>query len=361
MKINLERDTLLKAVGIVGRLATTRSTLPILQNVLFRVEKDGLEVRTTDLEQTLQVAVKGEVEERGTLTAPARLVLEYLQNCTDKEVTLESEDTTLRISSSNHKAKIKGMPAEEYPDMPEVKTDQTISLPSTVLDEALTKTIFAVANDDTRPILTGLLFRFQDKELTVVGTDGYRLALFKQKIETSLHGDYIIPKRSLSELQRLLVPGDVVFQYAGSQVHIVIDQVKFTTRILDGTFPAYEAIIPKGKKIVTKINSNVLLQSLKMASIFSRDSAYSTKLELEKDKLKITAISAQLGESKNEISLDAPVESFEISANAQYLIDALPNLPKEIELAFVDQKSPIVLSEPKSESYLYLVMPLRTE
>lgn len=361
MRITVNKEEFTKAVSTVSRLATTRATLPILQNIYLSVGKDSMEVRSTDLEQTLQVEVEGKVEDKGALTVPARLLADYLQNTTDKEITLVSEDTTLKISSKNHTAKVKGMPAEEYPDMPQVKTEQTITLPSVVLDEALTKTLFAVANDDTRPILTGLLFRFQGKELTVVGTDGYRLALYRQKLPNDVQGDFILPKKSMQELQRLLIPGDIVFEFAGSQVHILLGATKFTTRVLDGTFPAYEAIIPKQRKITVKINPNTLLQSLKVASLFSRDSAFSTKLELKGRKLLVTAISPQLGESKNEVDLDAEAEDFEISANAQYLIDALPNLKDEVEMSLVDQKSPIVLTEPKSEGYLYLVMPLRAE
>jgi DNA polymerase-3 subunit beta len=361
MKITVDKEELSRAVSIVSRLATTRSTLPILQNIYLKVNKKSVEVRSTDLEQTLQVEVDGRVEELGSLTIPARLFSEFLQNSTDQELTLESQDTTLHLISSNHMAKMKGMPAEEYPDIPEVKTTQSITLPTPILEEALVKTLFAVASDDTRPILSGLLFRFQGKKLTVVGTDGYRLALFSKSLESTAEGDFILPKRSMQELQRLLVPGEVTFQFANTQVHIVLDKVKFTTRVLDGAFPAYEAIIPKEKKIITKVNPNTLLQSLKIASLFSRDSAFSTKLHLKNKSLTITAISPQLGESKNEIALEQPVDEFEISANAQYLIDVLPNVGKDIELSFGDAKSPILISLPNSDDYLYLVMPLRSE
>ena len=141
-----------------------------------------------------------------------------------------------------------------------------------------------------------------------------------------------------------------------------VNGIIFTSRVLDGAFPAYGAIIPKKYEINLKVNSAVLLQTLKLASLFSRDSAYSTKFEINKKVLKVTAISPTLGDNTNEIAIDeTDVSDFIISANAQYLIEALNVLSNEINLHFIDSKSPIVITSPKDESYLYLVMPLRSE
>lgn len=363
MKITAPKDELVKYLSLVGRLSTTRATLPILQNIYLAVGKGVLTIKATDLEQTLEVNIDGEALEDGQITVPARMLVDYLQNVTDNKISLIAEDTTLKLESTHHQAKIKGQAAEDYPTLPKINVQAEVTLESSVLSEAITKTIFAAASDETRPILTGLLFRFKGTELTIVGTDGYRLAYVKSTLATPLTGDYILPKRSLQELLRLLSLADqVTLAFAASQARVRIGPLSFVTRVLDGSFPAYEAIVPKTKKISLRLNAATLLQNLKLASLFSRDSAYSTKLEIDGNKLRIISVSATLGENQNEMTLEKPVtEAFSIAANAQYLIDALTVMTDDIDLIFIDQKSPIVISLPNNDQYLYLVMPLRSE
>jgi DNA polymerase-3 subunit beta len=360
MKFTTKKSELLRAVNIVGRLASTRATLPILQNIYIETDGNLLKLRSTDLEQTIEADVEGRVEENGAITIPARLFVDYLQNNTDEQVTLETTDLTLHINSSNHKAKMKGMDAGEYPSLPQLKSEISITLDPTVLNQAITQTIFTAASDDTRPILTGLLFYFKEKQLTIVGTDGYRLAYAKVEISQPLNGNFILPKRSLQELLRLMGEEEVTFLLTNSQARFVSGNIRLITRVLDGSFPPYENIIPKTKKIEVRLSSSAFLQSLKLASLFSRDSAYSTKIELDGKKLRVTAVSPQLGENSNEIALEKAIAtSFTISANAQYLIDVLQVVSGDIILSLIDEKSPIVISLPDNQSYLYLVMPLR--
>ncbi len=363
MKFTCSKEELQGQVTTVARLATTRATLPILQNIYMATKKNALIIKATDLEQTLEGSVKGEEEENGEITVPARVLVEYLQNNTDNQITLISDDTNLMIESANHKAKIKGLAAVDYPTLPKISFQAETVISSSELSGAISRTLFATANDETRPILTGLLFRFKGDTLTLVGTDGYRLAYVTIPIKNSLTGDYILPKRSLQELVRLLGNDDeAVLSFASAQAKISVGRTTFITRVLEGAFPAYEAIIPKTSPVSLSISSAVLLQSLKLASLFSRDSAYSTKIDVEEKKLKVTAISPSLGENSNEITVsNGPTEGLTISVNAQYLIDALGALSGDIDLKFIDSKSPVVITLPKDLSYLYLLMPLRSQ
>lgn len=363
MQFTSTKDELVKYTAIVGRLATTRATLPILQNIYLSVGKGCLTMKATDLEQTLEVKIKGQSNSDGELTVPSRVLVDYLQNITDDEVTLMAEDTTLKLESKHHHTKIKGQAAEDYPTMPKINLQAEVTLESSVLQEAITKTIFAAASDETRPILTGLLFRFKGSELTVVGTDGYRLAYAKTALPQPLTGDYILPKRSLQELLRLLALDErVTLSFAATQARVQVGAMTFITRVLDGTFPAYEAIIPQKRPVSLRLNAALLLQNLKLASLFSRDTAYSTKLEVSSNKLRVISISATLGENSNEMTIkNGPSEILTVSANAQYLIDALTVLSGDIDLIFIDSKSPIVITLPTDDRYLYLVMPLRSE
>lgn len=363
MKITCQKEELLRIVGSVGRLATTRATLPILQNIYLSVSGNTLLLKATDLEQTLQGEIKGEGFDDGAITVSARVLTDYLQNNTDKQITLSTDDTTLKIDSPNHKAKVKGIDAVDYPSLPKITFQVETVIGAVELSEAINKIIFSAANDETRPTLTGLLFRFQGEAVQLVATDGYRLGLVKLSIKNSLTGDYILPKRSLQEMLRLLGLGDeAILSFSSSQVQLKIGGMTFISRVLDGAFPTYEKIIPKSYKVSLRMNVNNLLQTLKLASLFSRDSAYSTKFELEKNTLKVIAVSPVLGESSNEITVEnGSAEPFLISANAQYLIDALSAQDGDIDLHFIDQKSPIVITSPADDSYLYLVMPLRSE
>lgn len=363
MKFTCSKDTFLRAVSTTGRLATNRATLPILQNISLTSEKQQVRLRATDLEQTIEVSIAAEIKEPGAITIPARLLIEYLQNNTDKEISFSTDDTNIELKSANHSAKIKGAPAEDYPTLPEIEALVTVSLESKLIHEAITQTLFAAANDDTRPILNGLLFRFQTGRISVVATDGYRLASYQSPISAKVTGDYILPKRSLQELQRLLDDsGELELSISQTQVRFQINDTVLISRVLEGNFPSYETIIPKSAKLTVKVGVTVLLQSLKIASLFSRDSAYSTKLELIGKKLRIIAVSAQIGENVNEIELEKEVdEKFTISLNAQYAIDLLSTVSGDVEIGFIDNKSPIVFRLPELPEYIYLLMPLRSE
>lgn len=362
MKCTCEKDSLIRAVSIVGRLATTRSTLPILQNIYLELTKDGLILRSTDLEQTLEARISAEVKEEGRVTVPARLIMEYLQNNTDHSLSLFTDDLTLNIHSTNHQASFKGLAAEEYPSLPEVKAEAKVELEAGELTEAINRTIFAAALDDTRPVLGGLLWRFNEDSLELVGTDGYRLAYTKVKVGTKLTKDYIIPRRSLQELSRIIEGGKLEVIFAGTQVRFRQDDIELTSRILEGKYPDYAAILPKKSELKVVVAASALNQSFKLASLFSRDSAYSTKLTLEGDKLRLHASSVSLGDNVNEVTLNNPVDKpFSISLNAQYALEALSHISGEVSLEFVDNKSPIVLRPISGTDYLCLVMPLRLE
>lgn len=363
MKCICEKEQLLNGISVVSRLATTRATLPILQNIFIEVRKDGLLLRATDLEQTLEAVVPAEVTETGQLTIPARMLSEYLANNGDHSLTLETNDLTLHLNSTNHRATFRGLPAEEYPTLPEAKAQTTITLSATELVATLSSVLFAAAVDDSRPVLSGMLWRFHEGNFELVATDGYRLAYAKLANPGQISGDYVIPRRAIQELVRVVDGESVTVAFAGTQVTFTTGKTKLTSRILEGKFPDFAAILPKKKTISVVLAASALVRSLKLASLFSRDSAYSTKLILEGNTLAIEATSVQLGENRNEVTLEHAVETpLTISANAQYIIEALGHISGSARLELVDHKSPIVVRPAQSTTEtLYLIMPLRNE
>ena len=361
MKIITKKLNLIKALSSISHLTATRSTLPILQNVYIGADKEELIIRATNLEQTIESIIDAEVQETGVITIPLRIILEFLQNNSDEIITITSEDLAITIQSSNHQVKIKGLDAQDYPVTQKMKVDFEVSLDEQILNKAITTCIFASANDDTRPILTGLLFKFTKSNLIIVGTDGYRLAKY-EIAKGGAEGQFIIPKKTLTELQRLLGEGEVKISIGQSQIQFKMGRVVLISRLIDGTYPAFEAIIPKEKKVVVTGSGAALLSSLKVASLFSRDSAYSTSLKVKDGKVEIIAKSPQLGESKSEVAVKNTGQSeFTTSLNSQYLIDALTALSGDFKLEFNTVSSPIVMRFLNDDNYLYLVMPLRSE
>lgn len=364
MKTKIIKEDILKAVNIVTRLISTRTTLPILQNIYLCVDNNKLELRTTDLEQTISVIIDSTESEGGSITAPSRLITDYLQNTTDTQLTLtETGTNSLVISGKNSKAKIRAMSAEEYPVLPEIKIKEKITLNAEKLVGVLKNTVFATANDETRPTLTGLLFRVQGGKLTVVGTDGYRLAKEEIDVETSFSGDLIIPRRAVIEIIRLLGSGEMVIGISGTQLEIMYGNVRFITRVIDGSFPNFEGIIPKKNTYTFSANCAALVQSLKVASTFSRDSSYSTKISFTEGKMLISANSPVLGEANSSVDIEGASipQDVIISFNAQYLLDPLLNIGDEVVVEITDSKSPIVVKNPQDSNFLYLLMPLRSD
>ncbi len=361
MKIITKKQDLIKALNSVSRLTATRSTLPILQNVYIGAQSDELIIRATDLEQTIEGIISAEVQEEGVITIPLRLLLDFLQNNTDEIITLTSEDLSIKVKSTNHQIKLKGMNPQDYPTTQKISVDFNVDLDQQTLKRAIATCLFASANDDTRPILTGLLFKFTKNNLTIVGTDGYRLAKYEIS-KGGTEGQFIVPKKTLLELEKLLGDGNVKMSVGQSQIQFKINKVILISRLIDGTYPAFDAIIPKDKKVEVEGNGTALLNSLKVASLFSRDSAYSTSLKIKSGIMEIVAKSPQLGESKSEVAIENIGQSdFSTSLNSQYLIDALNALSGDFKLEFNTESSPIVMRFLDDINYLYLIMPLRSE
>lgn len=361
MKIITKKHDLIKALNSVSRLTSTRSTLPILQNVYVGAKDNELIIRATNLEQTVESIIDAEIQEAGVITIPHRLLLDFLQNNSDEIITIINEDLSVTVKSTNHRIKLKGLDAQDYPSTRKIDIDFEVNLDEQVLNKAITACLFASANDDTRPILTGLLFKFTKTNLIIVGTDGYRLAKYEISKGGS-EGEFIVPKKTLNELQKLLEDGEVKISIGQSQIQFKINKVVLISRLIDGTYPAFDAIIPKDKKVEVKGSGAALLNSLKVASLFSRDSAYSTNLRIKEGVIEIVAKSPHLGESKSEVAIENITQSdFSTSLNSQYLIEALNALSGDFKLEFNTEKSPIVMRFLDDVNYLYLVMPLRSE
>lgn len=370
MKLEVLGTNLNQSLAIVSRSVANRVQLPILSNILLVATKQGLEVVSTDLEMSFRVKVGARVEEEGRVTVPAKAFTELAGTLGSVTVSLETEGESLKVEAGSVKARFQVMAADEYPTVPQLKGEPDLKLDSGRLISSLNRVVIAASRDDSRPVFTGVLWRFGDNLLTLVATDGFRLGRTnlslsaKEKLED--RSDLIIPARALLELSRVVGKDQseqlqFKIDRVGQQVIFKVGEVELVSRLLGGDFPAFEQIIPSESQIKVRLNRDELTEAVRRASIFARDAANLIKLKFAEGKVVISATSNQLG--SNETSLDAEIEGegLETAFNGRYLLDYLAIVPED-EFVFESNGSlkPGVFKN-EAFDFLHIIMPVRVQ
>ncbi|MBM2820683.1 MAG: dnaN [Candidatus Berkelbacteria bacterium] len=367
MKVSCTQENLSRGLQIVSHMVGTRTTLPVLNNILIKTEKGRLKLSATDLEIGISTWIGAKVDADGAVTCPARLISEFTSTNTDKTINLELKDATLHLASEHFKANIKGIEASEFPLIPEVKGNASIQLGATDLKDAISKTVFACALDETRPVLAGVYMIVDSGKIKLVATDSYRLA--EKTISTlskdALKASYIIPARTMAEIGRLIdEPLEKVDIKVGeNQIQFQLGPTEVVSRLIEGSFPDYEQIIPTSIKTRIELNTTEFTNAIKMASFFARESANNIKIVMKKPKtIQVLAVSPQIGDNTSDISAQINGDDLEIAFNSKFLLDALQVLGTEkVDLEMAGQLSPGIIRPSKDKNYLYIIMPLRTE
>lgn len=367
MKFSCLQENLNKGLLQVGRIATTKSSLPILENVLLKTEGGRLKLVTTDLEAVIIQWVGGKVEKEGSLTVPCRLFAEYINSLPNNKIEIKSENNTdLSITTDEYDATIKGQSDEDFPIIPEIKDKNLTSIESKSLAEALSEVTYAAAIDDSRPVLSGVLFYFDKKILKIVATDSYRLAEKKitLKNDTGVSQKIIVPARTVSELQRILtdIDGEVEIKIGENQVLFHSKDSDVIARLIDGNFPDYEKIIPEQSSTKAVISRDKFINIVKVASLFARDSGHNIKINLNpKGKIVVRATTSQLGDNVSQAEAEVEGTEGEIAFNARYLLDVLGNLKSQkVSLGISGKLKPGVIRPEGKTDYLHIIMPLST-
>lgn len=366
MKFSCTQENLDKGINLVGRIIGTKTTLPILSNLLLTTDKGRLKISATDLEIGINTWIGAKIEGEGSITIPARLLQEFVSTNDDKKIEMVLDNTTLNLISEKYKASIKGINASEFPLIPEIKKELFVQVDSLTLQKAISQVVFACALDETRPVLTGVLFKFQGDQLKIVATDSYRLAEKKIKIENKTKKDIqiIIPQRAILELARVLADSrDKVNIYLEeNQILFVFNETEFISRLVEGTFPDYEQIIPKKNQTKVCVSKMDFYNAIKMASFFARETANNIKLILDKGSLKTTATSPQIGNNLSKIAAETSGPALEVAFNARFILDVLNVIEEEkIIIETNNQTAPAIFKSEKDKDYLYIIMPLRIE
>ncbi len=367
MKVSCTQENLTKGLNIVGRMVGTRMTLPVLNNILLKTQNGRLTLSATDLEIGISTWIGAKVDKDGAFTCPARLLSEYITTNTDKAINLELKDATLHLESEHFKANIKGIEASEFPLIPEVKAGETLEVNALNFKEAISKTVFACALDETRPVLAGVCLKISDGKMKLVATDSYRLAekTLNLTSKPAKNLSVIIPQRTMSEVGRLLDESleKVEIKIGENQVYLKLGPTEVVSRLVEGSYPDYEQIIPKNIKTKVAIERLAFTNAIKMASFFARESANNVKLVVKNSKtVQIVAVSPQLGDNISDIEGEMTGDEIEIAFNAKFILDVLQVIEKpRISLELAGNLSAGILRPAGDTNYLYIVMPLRMD
>ncbi len=370
MKFSVTQSNLVKGLQIVNRIATTRSTLPVLGNILLTTDGGRLKLVSTDLELAIDTHIGAKVDVQGAITIPARTFSEFVTTNTDETIEISLKDTVLHAKSAHFTADIKGIDASEFPSVPPTESKNHITLIAPDLKEAITQTVFASANDETRPILGGVALFLKDGELTMAATDSYRLAEKKLKVEnpSKIESTAIVPARTLLELNRLITEdiAQVTLTLDKHQVVAICGDTHLTSRLIDGAFPAYQSIIPKKLETTATMSRSEFIASLKMASLFSRDSAYNVTFTVSEKEITLKALSAAIGTSTSTVVASVTGPEVTIAFNARFILDALQVMTGEAIQFQVSPPAdghwfPGIVTSTTDQNYQYIIMPLRTE
>ena len=370
MNSEVLQENFSKALLTASRFASQKAQLPVLGNILLSASKNKLLIASTNLEVSVAISIGAKVKKEGSLTIPSRTVTDLISNLIPGALTLEVDKEQLQITTANFSSTLSGINPSDFPEIPLNIEKRSLNLPKEEFSTALSQVSFSASIDETRPILTGVLFIFKKGSLTLVATDGFRLSQKRIVLkEASEEKKVILPKSALSELLRLLGEEESVqlsFHDEDNQVVFGVGDTILSSRTLEGNFPDFERIIPKDLGIKILVDKEDLLRAVKLASVFARDSANIVKFFLAKEYVNILAESQNSGkqetriESKLEGSL--PQGGFEIAFNYRFLEEFLHAVSGEdVSIGFSNPNAPGVFTDPSDPTFLHLIMPVKVQ
>jgi DNA polymerase-3 subunit beta len=369
VRLSLTQENLARALASVGRVVSTRTSLPVLSNVLVATDGNRLRLSATNLEIGINYWIGSKIDQQGSLTVPARLFAEFVSSLPHGNIELSALDNVLSVQTPHYESKINGISAEEFPLIPTITSDPVLSLDAGVVRDALAQVVVAASADEARPVLAGVYMYTEEKNLFLVATDSYRLAEKRVELEDEPAKGFsvIVPARTMQELVRLLGDAsDMVEIYLDeNQVMFRVGDVELVSRLIEGQFPNYRQIIPQKAETSFDIDTAEFLRITKVASLFARESAGSVKLEIKAEgEVSIMSSDSEVGGNKSSAECEVAGDDGEISLNARYLTDALSVMKTpQVTFAISGKLSACVISpagEDVADDYLHIVMPLRT-
>ncbi len=361
MNFKTQRDILLNGIQTVQNIITSKSVLPILSNILIEAQQDKIKLTATDLDIGISCVVPVDIQEAGMITIPAKRFSDIIKELPGNEVSIVTKKNNLMlIETEACQFRIMGTGVEEFPKLPEFKDREVIKLDQSGLKQMLQLTSFAVSLDESRYILNGILFRISKGGLSLVATDGKRLAIIEKKLKQGTERDLqmIVPIKAIQELSRSLKDeGELALVLGNNQVLFELDGVVIISRLIEGEFPDYHQVIPPPSENKIQINREQFLLAIRRAALLSTPDYQAVKLEVFKNKLVVSKSTPDVGESREEMPAEYEGKEMVIGFNPNYLIDVLKNLSLEtIGFELTDTEKPGVI---RINGYIYIVLPMR--
>ena len=368
MELVVRKNDLLRELQLFQGIVERKNTIPILANVLMEAAGDEVRMLATDLEVGLRTRCSASVSRPGSLTLPAKKFFEIVRALPDTDVRIEQQNSTVTVAADRFDSKMQTLPREDFPTVPEAAGSAMVTLPGKVFREMVARTQFAITSEDTRYFLNGAQLVLTPASMTLVATDGHRLALVTVPREAAEGGQelkVILPKKTLMELSRLLGEGDEAIRYEQGENHLFfhVGDRLLISRKIDGQFPAYERVIPKGNDKRIEFERDRVTSAIKRVALLSNERSRAVKLQIDGGKVDVTSSSPEFGEAQEQLNVEYTGPAMQICFNAQYVLDFLSVVETDsVALELKDEVSQALMrpvNPPAGHEYTYVIMPMR--
>jgi DNA polymerase-3 subunit beta len=365
MRFSIQRETLLKRLQHVVGVVERRQTLPVLANLLLVVDAAGVSLTSTDLEVEMIARTSADDLDPGEVTVPARKLFDICRALPDGcRIKFEQNGERVTVSAGRSRFTLATLPATEFPTIDNIELVERVALPEANLKELMDRTGFAMAHQDVRYYLNGMLLDLREHSLRCVATDGHRLAMAETRLDTKIASprQVIVPRKGINELQGLFEPGDgiVELEFARNHLRVRRGDVTFTSKLIDGRFPDYEAVIPIGADKEVRLQRDDMRAALQRAAILSNEKYRGVKIEVAPNRVRIIAHNPEQEEAVEEVEARTGVSELSVGFNVNYLLDALGAISsEEVLLCLRDGQSSCLVRKPDSDDTRHVIMPLR--
>ncbi len=368
MELVVRKSDLQRELQLFQGIVERKATIPILANVLVEAEGDEVKLLATDLEVALRSRCPASVARRGAVTIPAKKLFEIVRALPETEVRIEQKDSTVKVAADRFDSRLQTLPREDFPTLPEGGGRPAAVLPGGLLRRMVAKTQFAITSEDTRYYLNGALLVLTGRTMSLVATDGHRLALVTAPREApgaeAAEIKVILPRKTLFELGRLLEEGEAEVAFAQGDNHLFFEVGGrlLISRMIDGQFPAYERVIPKHNDKRIDFDRERLTSAVRRVALLSNERSRAVRFQVEKGRVEVVSSSPEVGEAREEILVDYSAAPVQICFNAQYVLDFLGAVESDgVTLEFKDEMSQALMRPTEAEGYdyTYVIMPMR--
>lgn len=365
MKVIVSKDEILAKLSNIQNIVEKRNTMPVLSHFLLDAGKNGSYITATDLDTALKEPLQIKVEKEGKICIPARKMFEIVREVEGDLVFESVDEQWLKLKAGASNFRLACLSAKEFPAWPGMEDMEEIQVNAKVLVEVIEKTVYAAGESDTRYTLNGLLFHITPGvKVMVVGTDGHRLALIRRDIQGNIAEErkLIVPRKAAAELRKLLDKSEETIRIALSKNHVLftVGEMQFLTRLIEGTYPNYEQVIPAANEKIVTVGREAFAKTLRRVAIMSKERSNAVKVDLSDGLIAITSSNPDLGEARDELAVEYAGEAVSLGFNARYLIDILEAMSSEkVVMELQAPLSPVLIREEKDVEYRCVIMPMR--